>query len=369
MSTDFLIELDDVAEVLTLIPPHLLDYLILRDNPQLELDTKSIKKKRMLISDEIAKSTCKVFVELLNADELESVLEKKIEANKKLPKDERARFSLTRGVLGKRLREILQKESLRDFLKDNLTDQMLIDLCDLLSVENVPSKRVDLLNAAEGALTSHGMRLYFESFPVRFLQSFAKALNLGGNYSSTSKASLIKGIMTGNPIQKKTPVKPRKLGKASSRKPRSIKKGIKEADLMVHFTVDELQKWASTNGVKSNGKKSVLIARIMAYLDGDKSTLKKKSSRRGKRKRKESPVSHTKERKKQKSNGKKKPVESEESSSGEVISLDLDELSDAELEDLKYYCETSKLKVHGRKKSDFIKSIRLYHEQNPDGSD
>jgi len=66
------------------------------------------------------------------------------------------------------------------------------------------------------------------------------------------------------PKQKKTKVE-------FSKKKQPIKKGITFDDIFQHYYVDEVRDWCKEHGIKTSGKKTVLIKRILAFLDGDES--------------------------------------------------------------------------------------------------
>jgi len=90
---------------------------------------------------------------------------------------------------------------------------------------------------------------------------------------------------------------------AASKKKQPIEKGVTYDDIFQHYYVEEVKDWCKAHNLKSSGKKSELIKRILDYLDGGKEGLVSASARERGRKRKHSEDEG--EDKAEKKNGKK----------------------------------------------------------------
>eukprot|EP01090_Pellita_catalonica_P020270 TRINITY_DN716_c0_g1_i1.p1 TRINITY_DN716_c0_g1~~TRINITY_DN716_c0_g1_i1.p1 ORF type:complete len:286 (-),score=59.03 TRINITY_DN716_c0_g1_i1:177-1034(-) len=255
----YLIDLKDIDELVAFFPKKDLWYLFHRDFPTQQKKHTSTAMQRDELKKQFVQIGVKMFIEQLTVDQIKEVLDKKIKANEKKPKEDQIPFNNTRILLVKRLSSYIVSEGIQAFFDQNLDDDQLSSVAELLESPTVPKNRQKLLTAIEAAMMSHGMRIYLESLSVDFLQQLAKSLNIGGNYGSRSKIVLITGIMSGDPIEKPAT---KKEAKISKKKPK-LAPGITPADLTYHFKVDELRDYAKANSISASGRKAVLIKRIL----------------------------------------------------------------------------------------------------------
>jgi len=106
--------------------------------------------------------------------------------------------------------------------------------------------------------------------------------------------------------------------KYSKKRPK-IARGVSPENLRFHYSVPELQAFMEENGLKKNGKKSVLIKRILAWLDGDKENTMADANTGKKRRGGRRKSLASKKKRSPKRAKKVEPVVEEESEEGEIL--------------------------------------------------
>ena len=261
------------------------------------------------------------------------------------------------------------------------------------SLELTPaSAKGELIGQIAEHVESQGLRLYLESFTEELLQDVAFDMKLEKDPSAAnSKQVLVECILNNHELPEKEKKKKIKV-KVSKTKP-DLKKGVSYQDVFQHYSVEELHDWCKKTGLKTSGNKPELIRRILAFFDGDKENImagerkapkRRKSS--GPKKTKKKAASKTEEgeettTKKTVSQPKKvtpppkevvpeeeeaeeevEEAEEEEAEEENADDLDLDNLEDHTLPELKKYCEEEEIEVKGSKKSDYIAAILAYND-------
>eukprot|EP01089_Gocevia_fonbrunei_P021332 TRINITY_DN8245_c0_g1_i2.p1 TRINITY_DN8245_c0_g1~~TRINITY_DN8245_c0_g1_i2.p1 ORF type:complete len:322 (+),score=71.23 TRINITY_DN8245_c0_g1_i2:66-968(+) len=206
----------------------------------------------------------------------------------------------SRQVLTKRLVEKIGKVGIDEFLKDYVETDILNKICDDLDIDNEDaSDRDDLVKQISTFIRALGSFGFWDSFSADLLTTVANDLELKGK-NTKSKKRLVDAIITNTKIEKAHQPKKKKITVSKKKKP--IEKGITFDDIFQHYYAGEVKDWCKSHGLKTSGKKTDLIKRILDFLDGGKEGLATKASLSRKRKNegKESK-SKTKKQKKQES--------------------------------------------------------------------
>jgi len=261
-----------MAHILKSVSTQILEDLYFHDHP--DAKGTSVKKKEIVdrIADKIDHLAVEIVVAALDKEHLTGLAEKhkvefKAEDNKK-----------SMSVLQRRVAHHIEAAGLDDFLKAADDDTLKALSADL---ESDSKTAKDL---AEQARTL-GAERYFTSFDVESLRSLADELKLKHAAKSSSKRKLVDAIVNQEDSEAVQPKK-KKAKVEVSKKKKALEKGITYDEIFQHYYMEELRDWLKEKGVKSYGKKPLLIKRALAFLDGhtdgilvgQKSVSKKKKS-------------------------------------------------------------------------------------------
>lgn len=253
-----------------------------------------LSKHKMVtsISDAIETSGVKNLLANVRRDDLKKVAES---AKVDLKKDN----SNSKAVLTKKLAAAISSEGINDFLSGHVPVDILKTIAGDLEVK-VSDKKDELVEEIGSAVRKTGMETYFGSFEVDQLQDVAEDLGLKTHHTS-NKRKLVECIVNKEDAPKEPKAKKAKV--EPSKKKKAIAKGVSYEDVFQHYYVGEVRDWCREHGLKTSGKKGVLIKRILAFLEGDEETTK--AAPKGKK------------GSKAKANGSKKEEKKEEEEKGE----------------------------------------------------
>jgi len=185
----------------------------------------------------------------------------------------------TKAILKKRLLTKMEELGPQKFFdKFSDSEELATAFCDTVGLDDTKDPKKSVKEVAK-ELSRVGLESLLNRLDLQFLKTIAEHLDLSTN--TLNKARVVKSIISGknvkptaNPDIKKRLEKERedaeKSAKKSVEKRPSIKKGITYQDMYQLYLLSELEEFAKENGVKVSGKKSDLIKRILAWLDGDK---------------------------------------------------------------------------------------------------
>lgn len=286
------------TEVLSALKTETLQDLFLHDHPD-ERGTKH-KKKNIVnsLASSIESAGVKALISNLKRETLQAVLKGRESALKEGDNKN------NKTLLGKRLKDLIDAEGIDDFLqKGDLSESVLRAMLEALDEES-DAKKDALPGEIAAAVRRLGMEAYFSSFDVESLHDVCEDLNLKAAHTN-NKRKLVECIINNEDAPKSSAPKKQKVQASKKKKP--IEKGITFDDVFQHYYVDEVRDWCKEKGLKTTGKKTMLIRRILAYLDGDTETTMATPSSKGRgRKRKASAAASSKEEKGDKAaNGKK----------------------------------------------------------------
>jgi len=251
-----------------------LEDLYFHDHPDAK-GTK-VKPKEIVerLADKIDHLAVQIVVAALGKEHLTDLAEKhkvefKTDDNKK-----------SASVLQRRVGDHIEAAGLDDFLK-GADDDTLKALSTDFDTSSKTAK-----DLAEHARTL-GAERYFSSFDVESLRGLAADLKLKHAAKSSSKRKLVDAIVTQEDAEAGEPKK--KKAKVDVGKKKALEKGITYDEIFQHYYMEELRDWLKEKGVKSYGKKPVLIRRALAFLDGhtdgilvgQKGVGKKKKTKKG----------------------------------------------------------------------------------------
>eukprot|EP00005_Dracoamoeba_jomungandri_P007525 CAMPEP_0174269378 /NCGR_PEP_ID=MMETSP0439-20130205/40771_1 /TAXON_ID=0 /ORGANISM="Stereomyxa ramosa, Strain Chinc5" /LENGTH=231 /DNA_ID=CAMNT_0015358113 /DNA_START=186 /DNA_END=881 /DNA_ORIENTATION=- len=226
------------------------------------------------ISAKIEEAGIKYFLEVLHRDTLAQLAE---QAEVQFKEGDNSK---NKRVLQRKLGLVMNEKSVDDFLQDICSEDDLKALCEELGVEPASAKKEQLVRQLGTIVRELGMESYFSSFNADCLADICDDLKIK-TYGSSNKRKLVESIISKEDMPKPEKKK-RKI--AFSKKKKPIKKGVTYDDIFQHYNVDEVRAFCKENKVKASGKKSDLINRVLAFLDGDESVLAK--DRRGRKKEK-----------------------------------------------------------------------------------
>lgn len=232
-----------------------------------------LNKKKMInsITDAIESSGVKNLLANIKRDDLTKVAEG---ASLELKEKDNAK---SKAVLTKKLSAAIAKEGINDFLNEHCNVEVLKIIAAEMDVDE-SDKKEELVEAIGDAVRKVGMETYFDSFDVDQLQDVAEDLGLK-THRTSNKRKLVECI-----VNKKDAPKEPKAKKAKvefSKKKKAIQKGTTYEDIFQHYYVGEVRDWCKEHGLKTSGKKGVLIKRILAFLDGDEESTKAKPKSSG----------------------------------------------------------------------------------------
>jgi len=354
-----------ISSVLSNVPTKALASLYLADNKGAEV--KELKKNdlKKLVAPAITVSAAKYLVENLSLEQLQvAVAPLKIDHKKKHNNPN------SKKVLTKRLNEYLMENGISAYLEEHAEVDLLKSICETFDLV-AGSSKADLVKQITEAVETEGLRVYFGSFSEEVLRDVAFDMKLEKDPSSTtSKQVLLECILHNHEVPEREEKKKEKI-KISKTKP-EIKKGVPYQDIFQHYYVEELHDWCKKNGLKTSGAKSDLISRILAFLDGDKENTmagQRKARRRKAAAKKPTKKTETKEAAPPKKAAPKpkeveeQPEEEELEEDGEEdVELDLENLDQYSVAELKKYCEDEQLEVTGKGKAAYISAINAYND-------
>jgi len=184
----------------------------------------------------------------------------------------------SKAVLNKKLSSAIAKEGINDFLSEHVTVDVLKTIAADLEVK-AGDKKEDLVEEIGSAVRKVGMEAYFGSFDVDLLTDVAQDLGIK-THKSNNKRKLVECIVNRKDLPKEPKAKKAKV--EFSKKKKAIQKGTTYEDIFQHYYVGEVRDWCREHGLKTAGKKGVLIRRVLAFLDGDEESTKAKPGKKGK---------------------------------------------------------------------------------------
>jgi len=176
----------------------------------------------------------------------------------------------SKAVLSKKLAAAIAGEGVNDFLSGHVSVDVLKTIAADLDVKS-SDKKEDLVEEIGSAVRRVGMETYFSSFDVDQLQDVADDLGLKTG-KTNNKRKLVECIVAKEDAPKEPKAKKAKV--EFSKKKKAIQKGVTYEDVFQHYYVGEVRDWCKEHGLKTSGKKGVLIKRVLAFLDGDEETTK-----------------------------------------------------------------------------------------------
>lgn len=227
------------------------------------------------IADAIEDAGIKCLVSTLSREDMKRVLEK-------IQVDFKGDNPNSKQVLTRRLSEQISAVGVSDFLSDHADDELLEAICSDLELEN-KGKKDDVIKNIASTIRDLGMQSFFSSFEIDSLHDICQDLKLK-THNSNNKRKLVESIVKQEDVEKEAPKKKKAKVKVSSKK-KDIKKGITYDEIFQHYYVDEVRDYCKEHGLKTSGKKSDLIKRILAFLEGDEETTKAQpAGKRGRKK-------------------------------------------------------------------------------------
>jgi len=233
-----------------------------------------LSKHKMVtsISDAIESSGVKSLLTNIKRDDLKKVAEQaKVDFKK-------ADNPNSKAVLAKKVSAAITGEGLNDFLNEHLSVDVLKAIASDLEVK--AEKKEELVSEIGSAVRRVGMETYFTSFDVDQLQDVAEDLGLK-THNTNNKRKLVECIVSKEDAPKEPKSKKPKV--EFSKKKKAIQKGTTYEDVFQHYYVGEVRDWCREHGLKTSGKKGVLIRRVLAFLDGDEESTKAHPSKGAKK--------------------------------------------------------------------------------------
>jgi len=216
------------------------------------------------IADAIETAGVKTLLSVMKRDDLKAIADAaKLEFSKKDNQSSKA-------VLARRLGAAIAKEGINDFLNEHLSVDLLKTVAAQLDVKS-SDKKDDLVQHIGVAVRKVGLEGYFASFEVDSLQDVADDLGLKTGRTN-NKRKLVSCIVNKEDAPKEPKAKKAKV--EFSNKKKAIAKGTTYEDVFQHYYVGEVRDWCKEHGLKTSGKKGVLIRRVLAFLEGDEESTK-----------------------------------------------------------------------------------------------
>jgi len=178
-------------------------------------------------------------------------------------------------VLSRRLANAIAESNLQDFLTEHADEELLHEIAIDLGIDAEDEKKEGLIKEITAVVRSMALQAYFGGFDVDLLQYVADDLKLK-THSTQNKRKLVDSIVTKSDVEKEPKAKKQKIDDGGKKK-KPIAKGITYEEIFQHYYVNEVRDYCKEKGLKTSGKKPVLIKRILAYLNGDEETTKPKA--------------------------------------------------------------------------------------------
>ncbi|KAL6071627.1 SAP domain-containing protein [Balamuthia mandrillaris] len=173
----------------------------------------------------------------------------------------------SKAVLGKRLIEQFYKKGLEEFLAERADVEGLKGLCEMLELEPVSSKKEQLARQVADRVRQEGLETYLSSVHLDSLQDMCDDLKLKTRNTS-SKRKLVDALLYKKDVEDEPKKKKQKTTGSFSKTKKKIEKGITFDDIFQHYYANELKDWCKEHDIPTTGKKTLLIKRILAYLEG-----------------------------------------------------------------------------------------------------
>jgi len=183
-------------------------------------------------------------------------------------------------VLVKKLASAVEAQGVNDFLSEHASADQLKSMAAVLDLE-AADKKEELLKQVSAGAIHLGLEGYLSAFNVDTLQDVAEDPKLK-THQSNNKRKLIEAIINKEDVEREP--KKKKAKAEFSKKKKTIQKGITFEDIFQHYYVGEVREYCKEKGLKTSGKKTVLIKRILAFLGGDEESTKStgKGGKKGK---------------------------------------------------------------------------------------
>jgi len=228
---------------------------------------EKLRKKTILddMSGEVEELGAKGLFQIMKREDLKKLSEG---VNSIAWKNDDNRNSKT--VLIKKLASAAEEQGIHDFLSEHADSEQLKSMAVVLDLEPA-DKKEELVQQVSGGTIHLGLEGYLSSFNVDTLQDVAEDLKLKTHHSN-NKRKLIEAIINKEDVEREPKKKQAKVEFSKKKKP--IQKGVTYEDIFQHYYVGEVREYCKEKGLKTSGKKGVLIKRILAYLGGDEDSTK-----------------------------------------------------------------------------------------------
>jgi len=165
-------------------------------------------------------------------------------------------------VLSKRFMESFEDVSLQKWFRNCNDKKVLATLCNVMGLSTKAST-AELQSAAVEEIQKYGEQVILHRLNVDQLREICCDLRIKGYTNTSSKKILVESILTHTDIQK------RQVKRTKVTKKVAINKATEPAQLAQHYKAMDLEAWCRDNGLKTSGTKKVLVARIIAYNNGE----------------------------------------------------------------------------------------------------
>jgi len=258
-----------------------LEDLFLSRHPE-QRGEKTLKKKAMVedMSTEVEELGAKGLFQIMKREDLRKLSEGVDSIQWK--KDDNKN---SKTVLVKKLAAAVEAQGINDFLSEHADNEQLKGMATVLDLEPA-DKKEELIKQVSGGTRHLGLEGYLSGFNVDTLQDVAEDLKLK-THKSNNKRKLIDAIINKEDVEREPKKKKAKVEFSKKKKP--IQKGITYEDIFQHYYVGEVREYCKEKGLKTSGKKTVLIKRILAHFDGDESVKSSGKGGKGKGKAKAAP--------------------------------------------------------------------------------
>jgi len=182
-------------------------------------------------------------------------------------------------VLIKKLAAAAEKQGINDFLNEHCSVDQLKSIAEDIDIE-ASDKKEELVKQIGNSVRTMGLEGFLSAFNVDSLQDVCEDLKLKTHHSN-NKRKLIEAIVTKKDVEQEPKKKKAKVEASKKKKP--IQKGSTYDDIFQHYYVGEVREFCKEKGLKTSGKKAVLIKRVLAYLEGDEESTKAQPRGKGKK--------------------------------------------------------------------------------------
>eukprot|EP01090_Pellita_catalonica_P017050 TRINITY_DN5065_c0_g1_i1.p1 TRINITY_DN5065_c0_g1~~TRINITY_DN5065_c0_g1_i1.p1 ORF type:complete len:293 (+),score=62.34 TRINITY_DN5065_c0_g1_i1:52-879(+) len=167
-------------------------------------------------------------------------------------------------VIVKNLNKYIKQRGINDTLEAVENDELFRTFCTAVGITFADSKE-DNVKDISAAVRAYGLESLLYGLQIDLLKNIMKDLKLKTR-STNSRRKLVEAVMALRNV-KKSKTKKDDISYSKTKKP--IEDGITFDDIFQHYYVGEVREYCKSHGIKTAGKKTVLIKRILQYLSGD----------------------------------------------------------------------------------------------------